>query len=297
MEVSSTLDNCASEEIVSSYMDPLIQISVLLHVAECSERYIEFHHLLSRKCTSMVMNAQVRHQPAFLPLWPCSIRQLRQHTNSWAPGENHFVANLCLSTFHSFQAPQFSPDPPGSYEAISFPGRRSAETEPGLQSVGLVAEACRDYERREPVNNRAGEPRQSVTRQNSSGSLGGPARLPPPYQSPPGPPPPYQPPPLNATTSPQRQGSKQPSPQVTFTHMALKPYISFTFPQHSNMLPNTRGFPDSVPQEPMTSTPKRPQPPGPRYPAPPPYPTGPRPDLGPRITAPLSRQPQGKSMR
>ena len=57
MEVSSTLDNCASEEIVSSYyMDPLIQISVLLHAAECSERYIEFHHLLSRKCTSMILN-------------------------------------------------------------------------------------------------------------------------------------------------------------------------------------------------------------------------------------------------
>ena len=50
MEVSSTLDNCASEEIVSSYyMDPLIQISVLLHAAECSGRIFEFHHLLSSK--------------------------------------------------------------------------------------------------------------------------------------------------------------------------------------------------------------------------------------------------------
>ena len=58
------------------------------------------------------------------------------------------------------------------------------------------------------------------------------------------------------------------------------------------MLPNARGFPDS--QEPVTSTPKRPQQPGPRYSAPPPYPIGPRPDLGPRITAPAPRQPQGK---
>ena len=119
---------------------------------------------------------------------------------------------------NSFQAAQFPSDPPGSYEAISFPGRRSAETEPSLQSVGLVAEACRDYERREPRGpepvNRAAEPRQSVTRQNSGGSLGGHARLPPPYQSPPGPPPPYQPPPMTATTSPQRQVNKQPSPQV-----------------------------------------------------------------------------------
>ena len=275
-------------------MDPLIQISVLLHAAECSERYFGFHHLLSSKCIVLNLRSDISLRSSHSG----HVRS-GSYDNIPTPGPQvkTILLQTCLSTFPSSQAPQFSPDPPGSYEAISFPGRRSAETEPGLQSVGLVAEACRDYERREPVNNRAGEPRQSVTRQNSSGSLGGPARLPPPYQSPPGPPPPYQPPPLNATTSPQRQGSKQPSPQVTFTHMALKPYINFAFPQHSNMLPNTRGFPDSVPQEPMTSTPKRPQPPGPRYPAPPPYPTGPRPDLGPRITAPLSRQPQGKSMR
>ena len=164
--------------------------------------------------------------------------------------------------------------------------------------MGLVAEACRDYERREPVN-RAPEPRQSVTRQNSGGSLGGHARLPPPYQSPPGPPPPYQPPPLNATTSPQRQVNKQPSPQVILGLLHVARMVSwnnltFSFCQHSNMLPNARGFPDSGPQEPVTSTPKRPQQPGPRYSAPPPYPVGPRPDLGPRITAPAPRQPQGE---
>ena len=56
MEVSSTQDNCASEDIVSLFMDPLIQISVLLHAAECSEKNIEFHHLLSSKCTSMILN-------------------------------------------------------------------------------------------------------------------------------------------------------------------------------------------------------------------------------------------------
>ena len=60
------------------------------------------------------------------------------------------------------------------------------------------------------------------------------------------------------------------------------------------MLPNARGFPDPGGQEPVTSTPKRPQQPGPRYSAPPPYPVGPRPDLGPRITAPAPRQPQGE---
>ena len=126
----------------------------------------------------------------------------------------NFNPILRKRTDFSFQAAQFPSEPPSSYETISFPGRRSAETEPSLQSVGLVAEACRDYERREPVN-RAAEPRQSVTRQNSGGSLGGHnTRLPPPYQSPPGPPPPYQPPPPSATTSPQRQINKQPSPQV-----------------------------------------------------------------------------------
>jgi len=148
---------------------------------------------------------------------------------------------------------QYSPDPPNSYEAITFPGRRSTETEPGLQSVGLVAEACRDYERREPRDPRAQEARPQVTRQNSGSSIGGHGRLPPPYQSPPGPPPPYQPPPLSAATSPQRQ--------IPSKH---------TSPQHSGVVP--RGFHEPSPQEPMTSTPKRPQQAGPRYPAPPPYP-------------------------
>ena len=59
MEVNSTLDNCASEEIVSLYMDPLIQISVLLHAAECSERYIELHHFLSSKCIVLNLRSDI----------------------------------------------------------------------------------------------------------------------------------------------------------------------------------------------------------------------------------------------
>ena len=60
MEVSSTLDNCASEEIVSLYyMDPLIQISVLLHAAECSERYFGFPHMLSSKCIVLNLRSDI----------------------------------------------------------------------------------------------------------------------------------------------------------------------------------------------------------------------------------------------
>ena len=59
MEVNWTLDNCASEEIVSSYMDPMIQISVLLHAAECSERIFEFHHLLISKCIVLNLRSDI----------------------------------------------------------------------------------------------------------------------------------------------------------------------------------------------------------------------------------------------
>ena len=59
MEVSSTLDNCASEEIVSSFMHPLIQISVLLHAAECSDRTFEFNHLSSSKCIVLSLRSDI----------------------------------------------------------------------------------------------------------------------------------------------------------------------------------------------------------------------------------------------
>ena len=83
---------------------------------------------------------------------------------------------------------------PTAYEIINFqaPGPvRGSDTRrvsPGLQSVGLVAEACRDQERA------SSQPKRSLTKQNSGGNIRAP---PPPYQAPPGPPgPPYQSPPV-----------------------------------------------------------------------------------------------------
>ena len=90
---------------------------------------------------------------------------------------------------------------PTAYEIINFqqPGPvRGADTRkmspgvqgPGhaLQSVGLVAEACRDHERA------SSQPKRVLTKQNSGGNIRAP---PPPYQAPPGPPgPPYQSPPV-----------------------------------------------------------------------------------------------------
>ena len=77
-----------------------------------------------------------------------------------------------------------------------------------LQSVGLVAEACRDQERA------ASQPKRVLTKQNSGGNI----RAPPPYQGPPGPP---EPPASGApAASPEGPGqpkwrqmsSKTPSP-------------------------------------------------------------------------------------
>ena len=62
-----------------------------------------------------------------------------------------------------------------------------------LQSVGLVAEACRDQERA------ASQPKRVLTKQNSGGNI----RAPPPYQGPPGPPSPSPPAP-----PPYKQGGQ-----------------------------------------------------------------------------------------
>ena len=79
----------------------------------------------------------------------------------------------------------FTLDPnPTAYEIINFqaaqPVRGSSDRkqyQQDLQSVGLVAEACRDYER-------SSQPKQVLTKQNSGSNI----RAPPPYQNPPGPP-------------------------------------------------------------------------------------------------------------
>ena len=85
----------------------------------------------------------------------------------------------------------FTLDPnPTAYEIINFqqtgPQQQrgssvSKSSSSQLQSVGLVAEACRDYERS------SSQPKQILTKQNSGGNI----RAPPPYQNPPGPPPPH----------------------------------------------------------------------------------------------------------
>ena len=119
--------------------------------------------------------------------------------------------------------PQQFPDPSGSYEAIAF-------QQPGLQSVGLVAEACRDYQSRasaEPRIPPEPQTRAPLSKQNSGSSIGGHARMPPPYQSPPGPPPPYQPPPLSAP-SPQRLQGKHTSPQVRHNFPNFPILITFS---------------------------------------------------------------------
>ena len=93
---------------------------------------------------------------------------------------------------------------PTAYEIINFqqPGPvRGSDTRkmspavqgPGhaLQSVGLVAEACRDHEQQQRASS---QPKRVLTKQNSGGNIRAP---PPPYQAPPGPPgPPYQSPPV-----------------------------------------------------------------------------------------------------
>ena len=93
----------------------------------------------------------------------------------------------------------------GNDKKNSFDGSIS-ESQSTLQSVGLVAEACRDYERTQP--------KQVLTKQNSGGNL----RMPPPYQAPPGPPgppPPYIPP--KGTTQPQYPPQPGMSPQRQHT--------------------------------------------------------------------------------
>ena len=73
---------------------------------------------------------------------------------------------------------------PTAYEIINFSQppqqpRVTSAASSGLASVGLVAEAHRDYSSQD----RASQPKQVLTKQNSGGAM----RAPPPYQNPPGP--------------------------------------------------------------------------------------------------------------
>eukprot|EP00092_Neocalanus_flemingeri_P025315 GFUD01027450.1.p1 GENE.GFUD01027450.1~~GFUD01027450.1.p1 ORF type:complete len:1384 (+),score=386.42 GFUD01027450.1:293-4153(+) len=157
----------------------------------------------------------------------------------------------------------------GNEKKNSFDGSKS-ESQSTLQSVGLVAEACRDYER--------AQPKQVLTKQNSGGNL----RMPPPYQAPPGPPPPYIPPkgpvqpqyaaqpglsPHRQHTSPQHQG---------YGGGAAKPvdlrYNQEPGPQVDQNTP--KRHPEWRPSGPPTHLPAgvRPMGPSPHYPGPPPYP-------------------------
>jgi len=160
----------------------------------------------------------------------------------------------------------------GNDKKNSFDGSIS-ESQSTLQSVGLVAEACRDYERTQP--------KQVLTKQNSGGNL----RMPPPYQAPPGPPgppPPYIPP--KGTTQPQYTSQPSMSPQRQHTSpphpgygsVGGKPvdlrYNQEPGPQVDHNTP--KRHPEWRPSGPTQHAPPpiRPMGPSPHYPGPPPYP-------------------------
>jgi len=167
---------------------------------------------------------------------------------------------------------------PTGYEMVNFSQKMSnekknafdgsiSESQTTLQSVGLVQEACRDYERTQP--------KQVLTKQNSGGNL----RMPPPYQAPPGPPgppPPYIPP----KGPPQPQFTSQPGPSPHRQHPSPQhqaidlrynqepgPQVDQNTPKrHPEWRPNAP--PSHMKPGPLI----RPLGPSPHYPGPPPYP-------------------------
>jgi len=165
----------------------------------------------------------------------------------------------------------------GNDKKNSFDGSMS-ESQSTLQSVGLVAEACRDYERTQP--------KQVLTKQNSGGNL----RMPPPYQAPPGPPgppgppPPYIPP--KGPAQPQYTAQPGPSPHRQHTSPPLPGYnagVGKSMDLRYNQEPgpqvdqNTpKRHPEWRPNGPAPHVQPgpaiRPMGPSPHYPGPPPYP-------------------------
>lgn len=181
----------------------------------------------------------------------------------------------------------FTLDPnPNGYEMVNFNQKMGndkknsfdgsiSESQSTLQSVGLVAEACRDYER--------AQPKQVLTKQNSGGNL----RMPPPYQAPPGPPgppPPYIPPkgPVQPQytaqpgLSPHRQHTSP--PHQSYGVGAGKPvdlrYNQEPGPQVDQNTPKRlpEWRPSGPPQHVQPGPTIRPMGPSPHYPGPPPYP-------------------------
>ena len=117
------------------------------------------------------------------PVYANTRSQLRKSDSGSLRSQGH-VRSGSYDNINTTQA-IFTLDPnPTAYEIINFQQRGSSVSKSSssqLQSVGLVAEACRDYERS------SSQPKQILTKQNSGGNI----RAPPPYQNPPGPPPPH----------------------------------------------------------------------------------------------------------